>query len=152
MLSIRYGHNVLHDCTYCSTTSDFALFALPYPLLQYLRTAALVGLLTLKIAHKQRWRIPAIGVLAAAAAGEAWWISTVTITVNKDYNGVMVRPCPSFFDTRSSILIRKCSGTTRSGHSATPSSSSSHLSSSSSLQHLPQSQTHSPPSRKHSPH
>jgi hypothetical protein len=41
--------------------------------LQYLRTAALVGLLTLKIAHKQRWRIPAIGVLAAAAAGEACW-------------------------------------------------------------------------------
>jgi hypothetical protein len=68
--------------------------------LQYLRTAALVGLLTLKIAHKQRWRIPAIGVLAAAAAGEAWWISTVPITVNKDYNGVMVR-----FSTSRSLIL-----------------------------------------------
>jgi hypothetical protein len=114
MLSIRYGHDVLHDCTYCSTASDFALFALPYPLLQYLRTAVPVGPLTLKISHKQRWYIPVIGVLAAAAAGEAWWISTVPITVNKDQNGVMVRVSMPFVPRYS---ICKCSGTTRSGHS-----------------------------------
>jgi hypothetical protein len=110
MPSIRYGHDVLHDCTYCSTASGFALFALPYPLLQYLCTAALVGLLTLKIEHKQRWRIPAIGVLASAAAGEAWWISTVPITVNKDYNGVMVRfsisPCLRSYNQYANAVAR----------------------------------------------
>jgi hypothetical protein len=39
----RFGHNVLASCTYCQSFDDFALYALPRPLLAYIREAAFIG-------------------------------------------------------------------------------------------------------------
>jgi hypothetical protein len=80
----RYGHTVLEDCTYCTTSADHALHALPLPLLQYLRTAFLAGILTLRVLHRQRWRKPAIGALVGGALMEAWWIGTVDVRVDSE--------------------------------------------------------------------
>lgn len=39
----RFGHNVLATCTYCKSFDDFALYALPRPLLAYIREIAFMG-------------------------------------------------------------------------------------------------------------
>lgn len=39
----RFGHNVLTTCTYCQSFEDFALYALPRPILSYIREIAFVG-------------------------------------------------------------------------------------------------------------
>jgi len=39
----RFGHNVLVACTYCQSFDDFALYALPRPLLAYIREIAFIG-------------------------------------------------------------------------------------------------------------
>lgn len=39
----RFGHNVLTTCSYCHSYGDFALYAFPGPLLEYVREIAFVG-------------------------------------------------------------------------------------------------------------
>jgi hypothetical protein len=39
----RFGHNVIATCTYCQSFDDFALYALPRPLLAYAREMAFIG-------------------------------------------------------------------------------------------------------------
>ena len=38
-----FGHNVLTTCSYCQSFNDFALYALPTPLLEYIREIAFIG-------------------------------------------------------------------------------------------------------------
>jgi len=42
-LYLRFGHNVLATCTYCRSTEDFALYALPRAVLSYIREITFVG-------------------------------------------------------------------------------------------------------------
>lgn len=42
-LYARFGHNVLATCTYCHSFDDFALYALPRPVLSYIREIAFIG-------------------------------------------------------------------------------------------------------------
>src|SRR6202035_2625183 len=89
-------HVLLHCirlCSFFSPVTTIAVFSNSDPCLP---THA-------EIAHEKRWRILTIGVLGAAVAGEAWWIRTVPITLNKYYNSVMVRVSMSP-PLRSSIL------------------------------------------------
>jgi len=39
----RFGHHVLTTCSYCQSFDDFALYAFPGPLLEYIREIAFVG-------------------------------------------------------------------------------------------------------------
>jgi hypothetical protein len=39
----RFGHNVVATCAYCQSFDDFALYALPRPLLAYIREMAFIG-------------------------------------------------------------------------------------------------------------
>ncbi|ESK96635.1 hypothetical protein Moror_6855 [Moniliophthora roreri MCA 2997] len=91
-LYVRFGHNALATCEYCSSYTDFALYALPGPLLAYLREATLIGLITIKGTRLERYRTYGIGPLVAVAATECYWISSVAITIPKDTrapNGIM---------------------------------------------------------------
>jgi hypothetical protein len=76
---LRFGHEVTTSCNYCQTYSDFALFALPTVLLQYIRTTFVVGLLTIRGSYKERWRTICVAALVLAALCEAWWINTAKI-------------------------------------------------------------------------
>lgn len=39
----RFGHDVLTTCAHCKSTDDFALYAFPTPLLEYIREIAFAG-------------------------------------------------------------------------------------------------------------
>lgn len=78
---IRFGQALIQDCEYCRTFDEFALHALPRPLLQYARTAALVGLLTANGSYRARWRSWGIWALILAAGTEVYWIATVPIKI-----------------------------------------------------------------------
>ncbi|KAK7035463.1 hypothetical protein VNI00_011756 [Paramarasmius palmivorus] len=91
-LYIRFGHDALATCEYCSVYTDFALYALPGPLLAYLREATLVGFITVKGSRLEHHRTFGIGALVAAGAAECYWISSVAITIPRDTqipNGIM---------------------------------------------------------------
>jgi hypothetical protein len=72
------------SCEFCHTFSDHAIYALPTTLLQYVRTACLVGILTIRGSHKERWRTLAVTSLIFAALCEAWWVNLVVIGKRKD--------------------------------------------------------------------
>jgi hypothetical protein len=92
----RFGQALLQDCEYCRTADDFAIHALPRPLLQYVREAAIVGLVTARGTQRGRWRLWGIWSLLAAAVLEAYWIATVSIKISPRVNPPYVRmvPCP----------------------------------------------------------
>ncbi|TFY74365.1 hypothetical protein EWM64_g9646 [Hericium alpestre] len=46
VLFLRFGQDTLQTCAHCHTHSDFQQYALPRSLLEYLREAAVVGVLT----------------------------------------------------------------------------------------------------------
>jgi hypothetical protein len=77
----RFGHDVIMDCLYCHSFYEHALFALPTPLLQYIRTTFVIGLLTIRGSHRERWRSWGVAAVVGAAVCEGWWVSTVTIAL-----------------------------------------------------------------------
>ncbi|KAI0341338.1 hypothetical protein BDW22DRAFT_1358834 [Trametopsis cervina] len=81
---VRYGQSVVQNCEHCRTADEYALFALPGPLMQYIREAAVVGLLTTTESHRSRWR--KLGIIAVVAAGlfEGYNIITAQITIPRD--------------------------------------------------------------------
>lgn len=89
-LVCRFGQSVLQDCEYCHTYYEYALYAIPRPLLGYIREAAIIGLLTVRGSRKERWRIFAIGAIVCAAIAEEYWISTVQIKIPNHGRGVIM--------------------------------------------------------------
>ncbi|EPQ53709.1 hypothetical protein GLOTRDRAFT_131048 [Gloeophyllum trabeum ATCC 11539] len=87
-LYVRLGQSVIESCDYCHTPSEYALHALPNPLLEYLREAAVVGLVTIQGSFRERWRKWGVGVLVATAVLEAYWILTVEIRIPRSGKGV----------------------------------------------------------------
>ncbi|KAF5383280.1 hypothetical protein D9615_005049 [Tricholomella constricta] len=71
----RFGHNVLATCTYCHSFEDFALYALPRPVMSYLREIAFLGLIT------TRRRKVAVTALLAMALLEFYVLATVEIKI-----------------------------------------------------------------------
>lgn len=56
VLYVRFGHNTVTECDYCHSFWDFGLFSLPGAGVQYVRMAAVVGLLTMRGSGKRKWR------------------------------------------------------------------------------------------------
>jgi len=71
----RFGHNVLATCTYCHSFEDFALYALPRPVMSYIREIAFIGLVT------TRRRKAAVTALFSMAVLEFYLLVTVQIKI-----------------------------------------------------------------------
>ncbi|KAG5652502.1 hypothetical protein H0H81_004815 [Sphagnurus paluster] len=71
----RFGHNVLATCTYCQSFEDFAMYALPRPLISYIREIAFVGLITTSR------RKAATTALFFIFVAEFYWLLTVDIKI-----------------------------------------------------------------------
>ena len=118
----RFGQSVLQDCEYCHTYDEYALYAIPRPLLSYIRETAVAGLLTISGTHKERWRMYAIGTIVCAAVTEGYWVSTVQVKIPRDGLGVvMVCNFTSFLQI---FLLIFFSGMIPYGHTVTSYSSS----------------------------
>lgn len=88
----RFGQIVIQTCEYCHTYDEYALYALPWPLLSYIRETAIVGLVTIKGIgpRSERLRTLGVGALVCAAVAEGYWTSTVSITVPKGNKSVLM--------------------------------------------------------------
>ncbi|KAF7974537.1 hypothetical protein HWV62_12010 [Athelia sp. TMB] len=75
---VRLGHEAL-ACVHCVTPSSYALFALPVPLLAYMREAAIVGFLASGLVRA--W---ALALLVVAAAAEAWYALNGRVEVGRN--------------------------------------------------------------------
>lgn len=53
---VRFGHNAIQQCDYCHSFTDFGLFMMPFTGLQYMRTAVVMGLMTIPGSGKRSWR------------------------------------------------------------------------------------------------
>ncbi|KZT24148.1 hypothetical protein NEOLEDRAFT_1094760 [Neolentinus lepideus HHB14362 ss-1] len=87
-LYVRFGQSVIQTCHYCHTPSEYALHALPNPLLGYLWEAAVLGLVTIRGSFRERWRKWGVGALVATAVMEAYWILTVEVKIPRSGKGV----------------------------------------------------------------
>lgn len=103
-LFYRFGHDAISNCTDCQTFLQFALYALPIALLDYLRNIFLFGLVTMQGTGRERLRLLGTGVLVVAAAFEAWWICTVEIQVPRDGLGVIMVRIFSFINPILTII------------------------------------------------
>ncbi|KAF8970433.1 hypothetical protein BDZ97DRAFT_93736 [Flammula alnicola] len=94
-LYVRFGHHVLTTCSYCQSYDDFALYAFPAPLLEYIREIAFVGLLTLPKSSTAHFRPLGLGALLAALMTEAYWTLTTSIiipTISSPNHNVTMHP------------------------------------------------------------
>ncbi|KAH9943561.1 hypothetical protein B0H21DRAFT_892786 [Amylocystis lapponica] len=87
-LYVRFGQAVVQDCEHCKTFDEYALFALPRALLEYIREACVLGLLTVTGSGRERWRVHTIGALVCVAVLEGYSIATATIHIPR--NGLKV--------------------------------------------------------------
>lgn len=53
---VRFGHDVVAQCDWCHSITDFGIFAMPRAGLEYMRTIVLVGLMTVPGSGKRAWR------------------------------------------------------------------------------------------------
>ena len=98
------------NCAHCVNFFDYSLFALPGPLLAYVREAAIVGLVTARSGGRQRWRKWGVGLLVAAAGFEAYWTATKEV-LGRNGGIFMVR----IANSRITIIFTPGSYTTISG-------------------------------------
>jgi hypothetical protein len=80
----RFGQTAIVECGHCSTYWDYAIYALPGPLLQYVRTAAMVGLITIRGSWREHWRTLTISSVIAVALAEAYYVMTAIVQVPED--------------------------------------------------------------------
>ncbi|KIK92225.1 hypothetical protein PAXRUDRAFT_586777 [Paxillus rubicundulus Ve08.2h10] len=82
---VRFGQGAMQTCQYCSSAADYALFTLSGILLEYLRTATLLLLLTTKINGRQRLRTITLGALTSAFLAEVYaFISASNMPLAQD--------------------------------------------------------------------
>ncbi|KAF9486276.1 hypothetical protein BDN70DRAFT_870372 [Pholiota conissans] len=77
---VRFGHDTLTTCEYCHSFGDYALYAFPGPLLEYIRELAFVGVLTLPKSPTAHFRPLGLGALLVALMSEVYWTLTVQVT------------------------------------------------------------------------
>ncbi|KXN91813.1 hypothetical protein AN958_11963 [Leucoagaricus sp. SymC.cos] len=81
LLYVRFGHDAIATCEWCSSFEDFALFSLPAVLLAYICEAIVIGVLTLSSSKRGYLRPLGIGSLVIACLTEFYWISTSAINI-----------------------------------------------------------------------
>ncbi|ETW75771.1 hypothetical protein HETIRDRAFT_240748, partial [Heterobasidion irregulare TC 32-1] len=81
---IRFGQQTVESCDYCHSLEDFAMIAFPRPLLEYVREAFVVGLLTTRGSGHESRRSLSIALLISLAIGEAYWLYTVPISLQEN--------------------------------------------------------------------
>ncbi|KAH8101782.1 hypothetical protein BXZ70DRAFT_891280 [Cristinia sonorae] len=85
-----FGQSAMQDCEYCTSYDEFALYALPGPLLEYIRETAFLGLLTITGSHRERWRTYAIAGLVCAAVMEGYTTAVQPIKIPRNGLGVFM--------------------------------------------------------------
>lgn len=100
-MQTRFGHDVVASCDYCRTYTDYALLALPRPLLSYIREMAFMGVrlsafsirssqayqlswkqaMTLPHSPKGHLRSLSLATLMLAAGAEAYWTLAIPIVM-----------------------------------------------------------------------
>ena len=75
---------------HCKTADQYALFALAAPLMQYIREAVFVGLLTVENSGRSRWRTAAVVLLVAAFLAEAYTAATAPVVIPRDGRSVIM--------------------------------------------------------------
>ena len=90
----RFGQRALQTCLYCSSTTDYTILVLSGALLDYLRTAMLLLLLTTHVNGRQRWRTNVLGVLTCAFLAEAYaFTSASAVPLEKDAQTAFMVRC-----------------------------------------------------------
>ncbi|KAG1731677.1 hypothetical protein EDB19DRAFT_2027188 [Suillus lakei] len=75
---VRFGQRALQTCSPCTSAGDYALFVFAGAILAYVRTAAVLLLLTSSGHGRDRWRGYVLGVLACAALAEGYVLASVS--------------------------------------------------------------------------
>ncbi|KAI5121131.1 hypothetical protein M0805_002803 [Coniferiporia weirii] len=81
---VRFGHAVAHGCEHCDSFDDFALYALPRPLFEYVVQAAVVGIVTIRGTGREGWRYRGLGAVVAAALLETYFIMTADMRISAE--------------------------------------------------------------------
>jgi hypothetical protein len=68
----RFGQRALQTCAPCTSASDYSLFIFASAILEYVRTAAVLLLLTSSANGRDRWRGYLLGVLVCTALAEGY--------------------------------------------------------------------------------
>jgi len=87
-LYVRFGQMVMQDCEYCRNFDEYALYALPAPLMEYTRECFLIGITTITGSHRERWRTYAIAALVSAAVVEGYLVAVANVRVPRSGLGV----------------------------------------------------------------
>ncbi|KAJ3747949.1 hypothetical protein DFH05DRAFT_1458193 [Lentinula detonsa] len=85
LLYVRFGHEAIATCEYCTSWDDFSLYVLPSALWDYLREAMIIGALTLTGTRLTQYRSLSIGALVAAAMFEAYLTLTAKISIPNEF-------------------------------------------------------------------
>lgn len=74
----RFGQRTLQTCVPCTSAGDYALFLFAGAILAYVRTAAVLLLLTSSANGRDRWRGYVLGVLVCVALAEGYVVASVS--------------------------------------------------------------------------
>ncbi|KAJ4466284.1 hypothetical protein J3R30DRAFT_3311219, partial [Lentinula aciculospora] len=85
LLYVRFGHDAIATCEYCTSWDDFSLYVLPGALWEYICEAVIMGALTLRGTRHAQHRSISIGAVVAAAMLETYLTLTAKINIPKDF-------------------------------------------------------------------
>ncbi|KAG0699799.1 hypothetical protein DFH29DRAFT_30920 [Suillus ampliporus] len=75
---VRFGQRALQTCVPCTSAGDYTLFVFAGAILAYIRTAAVLLLLTSSANGRNRWRGYVLGVLVCAALAEGYVVASMS--------------------------------------------------------------------------
>lgn len=78
---VRFGHHVITMCTWCMSYRDYLFYYLVNVSLEYLRTAMLVTVMTMKGSGKRRWRKWTLAAVFGALVTEGWAVSLMDMVI-----------------------------------------------------------------------
>ncbi|KAH8827637.1 hypothetical protein DL96DRAFT_1599740 [Flagelloscypha sp. PMI_526] len=106
LLYVRFGHDVVTMCEYCRGADEFAFFAFPGLLLQYIREIALVGVLTIRGTNREWWRRIALWPVVIVGLVEVWYIATSAIWVPRPNSPNIEQRAEPYMIHDNGFLIR----------------------------------------------
>ncbi|KAJ8580464.1 hypothetical protein M405DRAFT_706372, partial [Rhizopogon salebrosus TDB-379] len=102
----RFGQRALQTCAPCTSASDYSLFIFASAILEYVRTAAVLLLLTSSANGRDRWRGYLLGVLVCTALAEGYVVVSVSAApLPRDGMGVFMWHDNIQFVRRALFLI-----------------------------------------------
>ncbi|EAU82813.1 hypothetical protein CC1G_11330 [Coprinopsis cinerea okayama7 len=105
LLYVRFGHDIIAGCDYCQSFGDYALLALPRPLLAYIREMAFVGVLTLPGSPKSHLRPLGLATLMLSALAEAYFILSATISIKPQEEPLITMWHDTFLRARLALFL-----------------------------------------------